>query len=320
MIAHKVKLGKVTWTDIVSPTREELDQIATEFNLHHTAIHDCLEPEHLPKYEKFGDTHFLILRSIDPEADSSADTVQELTRKLAIFISKEFLLTVHRTDLNYLQAVEKQLTRSQRDMCSLDLAADLILAVAKTYEPRIEEAQKSFEDFETEIFNSEHRWQIELHDSYFLKRHVAIMKRMLRLMLDPISHLKEMAPAHVLPEFHNAREYIDKLVFQLDEIQDNLNALLSLQISLASQKTNEASHKTNEVMRVLTIFSVFFLPLNFIAGIYGMNFEDMPELKSPHGYPAVLVAMVLVAFGIYAWFVKSGWIHPSGKSSRKKLK
>ncbi|MFN8944825.1 MAG: CorA family divalent cation transporter [Pseudobdellovibrionaceae bacterium] len=84
--------------------------------------------------------------------------------------------------------------------------------------------------------------------------------------------------------------------------------MIHLHVSISSHKINELSHKTNEIIRVLTIFSVFFLPLNFIAGVYGMNFEFMPELKSPLGYPIVIGAMVFVVLSLLVWFWKRRWL------------
>jgi len=89
--------------------------------------------------------------------------------------------------------------------------------------------------------------------------------------------------------------------FYADELLEDVNNLLSMQLALAS-------HRTNEVVRVLTVFSVFFLPLTFIVGVYGMNFHFMPELRSPWGYPAVLVGMGLVTLAIYLWFRSRGWL------------
>ncbi|HEX5962233.1 MAG TPA: CorA family divalent cation transporter, partial [Gemmatimonadales bacterium] len=86
-----------------------------------------------------------------------------------------------------------------------------------------------------------------------------------------------------------------------EELVEDVNNLLSIQLALAS-------HRTNEVVRVLTVFSVFFLPLTFIVGIYGMNFEFMPELRKHWGYPAVLAGMGLVTLIIYLWFRRRGWL------------
>jgi magnesium transporter len=86
-----------------------------------------------------------------------------------------------------------------------------------------------------------------------------------------------------------------------DELLEEVNSLLSIQLALAS-------HRTNEVVRVLTVFSVFFLPLTFIVGIYGMNFDFMPELRQRWGYPAVLAGMGAVTLAIYLWFRRRGWL------------
>ena len=89
---------------------------------------------------------------------------------------------------------------------------------------------------------------------------------------------------------------------------DNVSNLINLYVSITSQKTNEASYKTNEIVRILTVFSIFFLPLNFLAGVYGMNFEHMPELKSENGYYAVLGVMLLISFSLFTWMFRRGWI------------
>ena len=85
------------------------------------------------------------------------------------------------------------------------------------------------------------------------------------------------------------------------QVLEDVNNLLNLSMSFAAQKTNE-------VMKVLTIFSVFFMPLTFIAGIYGMNFHYMPELSKKWGYPGSLGLMVIVAIVIYQWFKRKKWL------------
>ena len=89
--------------------------------------------------------------------------------------------------------------------------------------------------------------------------------------------------------------------FYADELMEEVNNLLSIHLAMAS-------HRTNEVMRVLTVFSAFFLPLTFIVGIYGMNFDRMPELRSPWGYPIVMLLMVGISWAIFAWFRRRGWL------------
>ncbi|MFN8791695.1 MAG: CorA family divalent cation transporter [Bdellovibrionales bacterium] len=104
------------------------------------------------------------------------------------------------------------------------------------------------------------------------------------------------------------KENCDSCYFYSDELMENITTLIGLSISLSTQKTTEASYRTGEIVRVLTIFSIFLLPLNVITGIYGMNFEHMPELKSPWGYSGALTVMLALLVGIYFWLNKKGWL------------
>jgi magnesium transporter len=112
-----------------------------------------------------------------------------------------------------------------------------------------------------------------------------------------------MAPAagRASALLRDVQENAESYHFYADELLDDANTLLSVELALAS-------HRTSEVMRVLTVFSVFFLPLTFIVGVYGMNFEFMPELRHRWGYPAVLAGMAVVTLAIYRWFRHRGWL------------
>ena len=103
------------------------------------------------------------------------------------------------------------------------------------------------------------------------------------------------------PFLNDLKENAETLYFATDEIMEDVNNLLSLELAAAD-------HDTNEVMRVLTVFSAFFLPLTFIVGVYGMNFDVMPELRWTWGYPVVLTLMFTVCLGIYLWFRRKGWL------------
>jgi magnesium transporter len=103
------------------------------------------------------------------------------------------------------------------------------------------------------------------------------------------------------PHYQDVREAAEAIHFYADELLESVTNLTNLQLSLASQKTNQ-------VMRVLTVFSAFFLPLTFLVGVYGMNFDYMPELRRSWGYPAIWGAMILITLGIYTWFWKRGWL------------
>jgi magnesium transporter len=126
------------------------------------------------------------------------------------------------------------------------------------------------------------------------------MRRMLSHTLDAVQKLVP-ASEPTAPLYQDLRENAESMHFYADELVDDVNNLLSVQLALAS-------HRTNEVVRVLTVFSVFFLPLTFIVGVYGMNFQFMPELRERWGYPGVLAGMAVVTLAIYLWFRRKGWL------------
>ncbi|MNL39372.1 Magnesium transport protein CorA [compost metagenome] len=146
-----------------------------------------------------------------------------------------------------------------------------------------------------------------LREGYITKRRASAFKKVLKFSTEA---LVKMQSRQVLPPeaFADLKDYTDKMIFYVDDVVENMAGLLNLHISLMSQKTNEASFRTNEVMRVLTLVSIFFLPLNFIAGVYGMNFENMPELHHENGYFWTLTFMALVALGIAIWIFRKGWL------------
>jgi magnesium transporter len=301
--------GPFRWIDVVDPRREELHGIAERFSLHPTSIQDCLEPEHLPKFEQIGATTFLILRAYDDACSPEGDTIQELTRKVAIFCRDDVLITIHRKDQAYLDEIRARWTGRAGGISSQDrfrILREILRGAILSFEKPIDAADQDLESMETRIFTGTAPAGA-VEQGYYVKRKASVYKRLLRMSLDLLPKLNASDESSA-PFLQDLRESAERLFFYADELAENANNLLNLHISLSSQRTNEASHRANEVMRLLTLFSVFFLPLNFIAGIYGMNFQHMPELGWELGYPAVLLLMLAVAVGIFLWFRRKGWL------------
>lgn len=300
-VAYRSQNPDFTWIDVYDPSRAELQVLARQYGLHETSVEDCLDPEHLPKYERIGETTFLIFRVYDPNASERASSVQELTRKIALFLRHDFALTVHRVDL--------PLTRSLRDRfaglgaestCSpLELLAALVRGALASYEKPLNAAEEAVDQFEEGLFRPDAPTP-SLAKVHFLKRRVSLMKRML---LQTVSVVQRFTPTgeRAQPVYQDLRENAESYHFWADELLEEVNNLLGMQVAMAS-------HRTNEVMRVLTVFSAFFLPLTFIVGVYGMNFDWMPELRVRWGYPAALLLMAAVSLVIFFWFRRRGWL------------
>lgn len=296
-----------TWVDVVHPTSEELADVARRYTLHPMSVEDSLEPEHLPKYERIGSTTFIIVRAMDTAAAQDCSSIHEMTRKVAIFYGPEFLITIHRSEQPFVTALMEEYRSASPPQGSAErrkgfmprLLIDLINGAISTYEKPLGAAETTIDAFEATVFG-EHEFTDLLRRIYLEKRRVTQMRRMLSHTRDAIQKLVP-ATEPTAPLYQDLRENAESMHFYADELLDDVNNLLSMQLALAS-------HRTNEVVRILTVFSVFFLPLTFIVGVYGMNFRYMPELTQRWGYPAVLAFMGLVTLMIYLWFRRRGWL------------
>lgn len=302
-----INLTSAQWIDIIEPTKESLQELADQVQFPYKTLETCLDPEHLPRFETIGNFTFLIIRIYDDKQNANADTVQELTTKLALLISKEFVVTIHRLDQEFLHKLRCQCVETSKLTDPKDLIKEIISLSVLSYDQPLTQLEAKTEVFEETILKFKKTHKI-LREGFLLKRKASVFKKILKLSADIINKLVSKTD-FISADFQDLRDSMDTLLFYTDDVIDNVTNLLNLHIAFVSQKTNEASYKTNEVMRTLTIFSIFFLPLNFIAGIYGMNFEIMPELKNPNGYYYVLGSMCFIAIGIFIWLLRKGWVH-----------
>ncbi|HEU4828825.1 MAG TPA: CorA family divalent cation transporter [Gemmatimonadales bacterium] len=309
-IVVSIEEPRFTWIDITAPAPGELEGVAAEYGLFPTLVADSLEPEHLPKYERIADTTFVIVRAHDETSHPSANTVQAFTRKVAIFAGQEFVITIHRVDQPFMARLRARYREhaaaaaaarlgERRRTLSSRLLVDLINGAIDTYERPLDVAERRLDEIEDELF-AEGVAPPVLREAHSIKRQVTLIKRMLWHTLNVTIKLTPVA-SPTAPLFQDAREGAESMHAYADELLEDANNLLHIQLGLSTQRTNG-------IVRILTLFSAFFLPLTFIVGIYGMNFERMPELDSRWGYPAVWLVMLLVTLGIFAWFRRRGWL------------
>lgn len=292
------------WLDVVAPSPEELGALAEDYGIHLLAVQDCLDPKHLPKYERVGAVTFVILRVYDENAAPEVDTVHKLTRKVALFFNDQFLITVHRAELRFLEELKRAvLPPASRSETPCERH---VLAIANG---AIDSFWKPLEDVEARIRSIEERQERPsnrtpfVHEVFHLKRRINAIRSTSRHILETVKKLTAGTAEHMppSPRLTDLRENAESLYFATDEILEDANTLLSLTLAAAD-------HETNQVTKLLTIFAAFFLPLTFIVGIYGMNFDAMPELRWRYGYPATLVTMAAISLGIYVWFRRKGWM------------
>ncbi len=299
MITKVLTTDQFTWLDIVSPAKDELQQVALDYGLHVTSVEDCLDPVHQPKYEQIGDLVFIIMRVYDENSPPTTNSALKITRKIAIFYGNGFVITVHRTEIDFLNEIIKKWQDNAGKLPPEMLLFDLSKAVVFSFVPALEKLELAIEEFEDRIFSNENTPGI-IKEIHWFRARVSTIRHIFNQTYEVVLKLNDCQPKH-LPIHQDIRERLERYILLTEALKEASSNILNTHISLAS-------HRTNEVIRVLTIFSVFFLPLTFVVGIYGMNFTHMPELNWKLGYPAVLLVMGGVTWGIFLWFKKRGWL------------
>lgn len=286
---HICQYPQFEWIDLVRPGQSDLDDLASRYGLDPILLADSLQHGHLPKIEAQKDYTFLILRAYSAK-DDRISTIGELSNKIAFFIHQNRLITVHRAKFPFLQ--------QDFDPCGtpMELVLHIADAMIRSFEDPVMVQSGKMDQLEQLIFLGKGR-NISLEDLYYQKSKARISKKLLLLTQAAISQLN--VPETLQTRQQDLRDTLTSLLLTVDEVTEDANNLMSAYLSLAAQKNND-------VMKLLTVFSAFFLPLTFIVGVYGMNFEHMPELSRPYGYPLTWAAMLGISLGIGIWFKRKG--------------
>lgn len=289
--------GGAMWVDMEGRTSAFESWLEAQ-GFHPLAIEDVFTLQHQPKIEEYGDHLFVIVRGIDFNREKLE------TLKLAGFLRSNLLVTCHRAPMRSIAAVRQRLAETGRGRTSVvhhfyricDELVDL-------YFPVVESIGHEIEELEEEIFDNPEPEQWERLRE--LSRRLAAVRRVMLPHRQVFNHLASREVG--LIDVHEAvyfRDVYDN-VFRLGEVaeyqRDQLSGAKDTYLSMVAQRTNE-------VMKVLTLFSAMLLPLTFIAGLYGMNFDYMPETGWRYGYFGVLGLMAALAAGMLWWFRRRGWL------------
>ncbi|AZZ37224.1 hypothetical protein CIK05_10640 [Bdellovibrio sp. qaytius] len=299
---------EIQWIDVPAPSQTQYNELSELLALPESIIQNCLNPDYLPHLETYGSTRFVILRIPEPVSNGNADSVQELTTKIAIFIRDHHVISIHRiTDLHAIKEVATTVNALSeeyaKDVNALTVLGLFFEQVALAFENPINQLEAQMEKFEENIFNHK-RSKALLQEGYYIKRKASAYRKVLKYTLDTLSRLgpKEL--------WQDSRDKLERYQFYADDIFENTQGLLGLHLSIASQRTNEASFRTNEIMRVLTVLTIFFLPLNFIAGVFGMNFVHIPGLQHEWGFWISIGLMLVISIALFIYIAMKGWLSP----------
>ncbi len=292
----------LVWVNIPGEiTPEDSELLQSQFGLHRLALQDAARNRHPPKFESFEQHSFLLFKELSAESDSiDCSTIQ-----LAVFIGERFLITRHSGDSPAVSRMASEVTQSRfmhaRGTGALGvhlcrLVVQRYLKVLLALEPRLEELERSVLTTGDDTVLSE------------LISYKSDLTRLRRFLHYHVNLIAELRPAGI-PGFGNELEHEILDVYDHQERAASLADLYYQQASdLIDGYISISSHRLNQIMRILTIITAIFVPLGFLAGLYGMNFQNMPELHSQWGYYILLGVMSLVATGLLLTFRRKGWL------------
>lgn len=295
----QVNGSDITWIDLVDPKKEELEEVSAKYNLNSYTLIDSLDPDHLPKYEEHNDTHFVIIRILQDKESKKEQTVQTLSSKIALFFNDNFIISIHRSAQSIIGDIKDNFVDTNKITTPTGIAIKILREALRSYEQPALKLSDEIDFFESKLFLKKNIPSDMIEGIYYLKNKAGLHKKLLLLSNEVVSSIK--VEGEDRPALRDVRDLHTKLVLLYDQIQEDANNLLNIYLSLSARKTND-------VMKILTVFSVFFMPLTFIVGVYGMNFRFMPELEYKWGYPLAILSMVIISIVIYIWFKRKKWL------------
>ncbi len=300
------------WVDMDKPTEEVDDRVLLDvFRFHPLSVEDCRADRHHPKVEEFPEYLYFILHGVTAKTDSEDFTTIELDG----FIGRNFVVTYHHEMFRSINHV-KQSVRSSPNPCQRGpayLLYQILDQLVDYYTPVIDDFDESITELEDNIFSLKSPDNSILEQIQDLKRSVLRLRRISGKQLNVIYRIShgefQLIPAEMLPFYRDIHDHLTRIADLSENYRDLIGGALDSYLSVVS-------NRTNDIMKVLTIFSAVMLPLTFIAGLYGMNFDNQPELHYQYSYFIVIGVMLLVALIMLFLFWRMGWIGKQVKKSK----
>jgi magnesium transporter len=293
----------VTWVNVNGlHNTKNLEDLGACFHLHPLVLEDILNTDQRPKLDDYGDYLFIVLKMLQVQ-EGPGEIVAE---QISLIVGNNYVISLHETDHDVfgvirerLKAGKGRLRRSGADY----LAYALLDLIVDQYFVILEDLGEVIEDLESEVVSTP--TPATLSQIHRLKREMIMLRKSVWPLREVISRL-ERSESSLVKEptvlyFKDVYDHVIQIIDNIETFRDILSGMLDIYLS-------SVSNRLNEVMKVLTIIATIFIPLTFIAGVYGMNFKNMPELEWPWGYFMALGMMATVAAIMLLFFKRRGWL------------
>jgi magnesium transporter len=284
------------WVDFDSPIKKETNLLRSFFDFHPLAVEDCVNNLQRPKVEFYEEHLFYVVHALDEKTLEATE--------VDFFTKKNMVVTFHKTEVpeidfvwNYvkgLKVVPAELGKNELIHKLMDKLVDMYFPIMHKLEERVISIESNEDDEAPKLINQIFDIRADLLS---LRKTVVPMRELLYRMLES---KRVGLDAEERSYFHDIYDHLLRLTDMMTSAREMTSDIRDNYISLNS-------YRMNNIMKTLTVITTIFMPLTFIAGLYGMNFVNMPELKSENGYFYVLGIMILLGVMMSLWFKKKGW-------------
>jgi magnesium transporter len=293
--------GSFVWLGLYEPTEEEFDSVRREFGLHELAVEDAIHAHQRPKLEVYDHTLFIVLKPI-----RYVDEEEQIeSGEILLFVHPTFVVSVRHGEASALTDVRRELD-NRPDLVEHGPGAVLhaiVDRVVDDYEPAVEGLARDIDEVEQQVFSSDRGNPTER--IYKLEREVLEFRRAAIPLGPPLERLAigelELTRGELATYFRDVLDHLLRVAQQIEGFRELLSGLLHANLT-------QVSVRQNEDMRRITAWVAILAVPTAVAGIYGMNFEHMPELKWTYGYPAVMLLMLVICTILYRRFRRAGWL------------
>lgn len=289
------------WVDLYNPTDKEAGILTDIFTFHPLAVEDCLSTVPNPKIDDYGGYLYVVIHGINADA-LKRDELE--THDLDIFLGKNYLVTFHK---GYFRSIESVMERCRKNPALLQgdsesLMHKIIDALVDNYLPIIDELGEKVDELEREIIARAS--QQVLNKLFALKKDILYLRRIINPQREILRNMAGGEHKQICFEcslhFKDVYDHLFMISELIESYRDTLSGAMEAYLSVVS-------NRLNEVMKVLTIIATILMPLTLITGIFGMNFDNIPLVKSSYGFSVTMGIMGIVVLAMLWFFKKKGW-------------
>ncbi|MFW6449902.1 MAG: magnesium/cobalt transporter CorA [Nanoarchaeota archaeon] len=293
--------SNILWIDINNPSKEELSILTDVFGFHPLAVEDAHRVVELPKVDDYGSYLFVVFHKIDMTSKGSLRI-----KEINFFLGKNFLITIHNNNDEIFEHSKDELLKNEKNFRPEYIMHSVMDKVIDNYFPILDYWDEEIAKIEEKI--TEGKTEGILKKIMKLKRQLSRFRKSLNPQRDLISKLAsshyELIPEKAKWYFKDVYDHVFRIYSTLEHQNDMITVVFDAYLSNISVSLTEKSNELNNIMKNLTLVATIFMPLTFIASVYGMNFEYMPELGYKYAYFIVLALMIAIALVLFLIFRK----------------